>query len=176
MTARLSNCLLKVAFCIGCRAWRPYIVLTTFESLESLESLEPFDVRRVLCGESARRLKGVAPGVGTVAARDLSRMNWKIMKDLRVKFTALTVSKVYECISFGEKEVFNFIQPNLWQLLHVMHFEVNLPWAHCRKLSASKIFQGFSLLVQAKHACIWRERFLNSEGPKNCPSMHCDGN
>ena len=26
-----------------------------------------------------------------------------------------------------EREVFNFIQPNLWQLLHVMHFEVNLP-------------------------------------------------
>ena len=53
----------------------PYIVLTMFESLESLER---FDVRRVLCGESARRLKGVAPGVGTVAARDLSRMNSRI--------------------------------------------------------------------------------------------------
>jgi hypothetical protein len=52
----------------------PYIVLTMFESLESLERF----VRRVLCGESARRLKGVAPGVGTVAARDLSRMNSRI--------------------------------------------------------------------------------------------------
>lgn len=169
--------LLKVAFCIGCRAWRhmtslhcPYIVLTMFESLESLERF----VRRVLCGESARRLKGVAPGVGTVAARDLSRMNWKISE---------WISRHWRCRKYmnvsaleREREVFNFIQPNLWQLLHVMHFEVNLPWAHCRKLSASKIFQRFSLLVQAKHACIWRERFLNSEGPKNCRSMRCDGN
>ena len=45
----------------------------SYESFESFESLERFDdVRRVLCGESARRLKGVAPGVGIVAAGDLS--------------------------------------------------------------------------------------------------------